>query len=163
MKQADLCIKKARLVALQTYFLSNNLVIINLNSVAASKFIVNHSNFWEAYIVSEAYEKKTDWSHALFNQYVLNNNEKYLNDFRAHIQLSSTLIEEIANRFKMTNEKAKLGQQSNENMKKLLKYCKDIGQYYRLVSQLEFNDCIEDLKNRNYISIVNDLILNKKL
>lgn len=77
--------------------------------------------------------------------------------------MTSTVIEEMVNRFKMTNEKTKLSVQSNENMRKILKYCKDIGQYYRLASQLEFNDCIEDLKSKNYFSIVNDLILNKKL
>ena len=49
--------------------------------------------------MSEAYEKKADWSHALFNQFILGNNEKYLNDFRAHIKLTSSMIDEITNRF----------------------------------------------------------------
>jgi spatacsin len=48
VKQAEVCIKKARLIALQISFLSSNLIIVNLNSAAASKFIINHSNFWEA-------------------------------------------------------------------------------------------------------------------
>ena len=47
VKQADNCIKKARLVALQINFLSKNLIVINLSNLAASKFIINHSNFWE--------------------------------------------------------------------------------------------------------------------
>lgn len=63
-----------------------------------SKFIVNHPKFWEAYIVSEAYEKKSDWSLALFNQFILNNNEKYFLDFKTHAQLNSNVIEEVSNR-----------------------------------------------------------------
>ena len=99
----------------------------------------------------------------VFNQFVLNNNEKYLSDFRTHIQLTSNLIEEIANRFKLSNETNKLNNQSIANLKRILKFCKDIGQYYRLISQLEFNDCIDEIKTKNYISIVNDLILNRKI
>ena len=65
--------------------------------------------------------------------------------------------------YKLTNETHKMSNQSSENMKKLLKYCKDISQYYRLITQLDFTDCIDELKTKNYISIVNDLILNKKM
>jgi hypothetical protein len=60
----------------------------------------------------------------------------------------------------MTSE---LSHYSRENMRKILKYCKDIGQYYKLITQLEFTDCINEIKTKNYISIVNDLILNKKI
>jgi len=47
VKQAESCIKKARLVALQINFLSRGLIVINLTNAAASRFILNHSNFWE--------------------------------------------------------------------------------------------------------------------
>lgn len=48
-------------------------------------------------------------------------------------------------------------------MKKLLKYCKDISVLYKLALQLEFKDVINDLQSRNYSSIINDLIANKKI
>ena len=101
MKQTELCIKKARLVALQINFLSSNLVVINMSSAAASKFIINHAKFWEAFIVSEAYNKKSDWPQALFTQFVLNNNDKYLSDFKTHLQINSNIIEEVSNRYKI--------------------------------------------------------------
>ena len=47
VKQAESCIKKARLIALQINFLSSNLVIINLNGAAVTKFMANHPKFWE--------------------------------------------------------------------------------------------------------------------
>ena len=33
----------------------------------------------KAFIVSEAYDKSYEWAQALFNQFILNNNEKYFN------------------------------------------------------------------------------------
>ena len=47
VKQAEACIKKARLIALQIKFLSRNLIIVNLNSAEVVKFITNHTRFWE--------------------------------------------------------------------------------------------------------------------
>ena len=150
-------------MALQINFLSSNLLVINLSGSAASKFIINHARFWEGYIVSEAYEKKSEWSQVLFTQFVLNNNDKYLSDFKAHIQLTHNMIEEIANRFKIANETCRLSAQSALNMKRLLKCTKDVGQYYRLISLLDFGDAIDELRRQSTFAIVNDLIYNKKI
>lgn len=98
MKHSEACVRKARLIALQIQFLSSNIVIINLNSLLVTKFISSHTKFWEALIVSEAYEKKSDLPLGLFNQFIVNNNEKYFIDFKAHAQLNSSVIEEVANR-----------------------------------------------------------------
>ena len=51
VKQAESCIKKARLVALQIHFLSTNnvQVVINLTNAAASRFIISHTKFWEVF------------------------------------------------------------------------------------------------------------------
>lgn len=165
IKQAESCIKKARLIALQIHFLSSNLFIVNLTSSDASKFIINHTKFWEAYIVSEAYKKKSEWPLALFNQFILNNNEKYLVDFKAHLQITPTLLEEVTNRYKLCLESNsdKLTSQSVENMKRLLKNCKEIGQYYRLAAYLDFKDLLDEIQTKKYSSIINDLILNKKI
>lgn len=123
VKHAESCIKKARLIALQIHFLSSSNIVINLTNAAASRFIINHPRFWEvincqktfqlnlvikllfwicldkkSFIVSEAYEKKSEWPQVLFNQFILGNNEKYLNDFKNHIQLTPQMIEEVTNR-----------------------------------------------------------------
>ena len=47
VKQAESCIKKARLIALQINFLSKNVIIVNLTNADVVKFITNHSKFWE--------------------------------------------------------------------------------------------------------------------
>jgi hypothetical protein len=127
---------------------------------------LNHSKFWEAHIVSEAYHRKSDWPQTLFNQYILNNNEKYFNDFKIHLQLNSNMIEEVANRYKThVNESSnnKLTQQSIENMKKLLRHSKDIIMYYKLVTSLDFKDILDEIQTKQYSSIINDLIMNKKI
>ena len=48
-------------------------------------------------------------------------------------------------------------------MKKLLKYCKDIAVHYKIAVQLDFKDVINELLSKNYSSIINDLISNKKI
>lgn len=108
--------------------------------------------------------KKSEWSQVLFNQFILNNNEKYLTDFKNHIQLTSSMIEEVFNRYKLAVDMNRLKKQSVENMKRLLKgSSKELGQYYRIISCLEFQDCISDMQKEQNYSIVNDLILNKKI
>lgn len=120
---------------------------------------------FKSFIVSEAYEKKSEWPQILFNQFILNNNEKYLDDFKNHIQLTSSMIEEVSNRFKRASgSSTKLSAQSVLNMKKLLKSClKDIGQFYRIISMLEFQDCVDEMQKDANFSIVSDLISNKKI
>jgi len=163
VRQSENCIRKARLIALQIHFLSSNRVIVNLNANAVTKFIISHSKFWEAYIVSEAYQRSPDLPQALFHQFIVNNNEKYLLDYKNHIGLSSIVIEEVANRFKMANESSKLHSQCATNMRKLLKYCKDVTVYYKLAQLLDFRDTVSEIMSRNYSSIINDLISLKKL
>ena len=51
--------------------------------------------------MSDAYNKKSDWSIwslAIFNIFIINNNEKYLLDFKGHLQLNTIIIEEVANK-----------------------------------------------------------------
>jgi spatacsin len=163
VKQTESCIKKARLIALQVHFLSSNVTIINLSGAAASKFIVNHPKFWEAHIVSEAYNKKSEWPQALFNQFILRNNEKYLVDFKTHLQLNSTMIDEVSNRYRIWLSENKPTPECEENMKKLLKHSKDIVQFYRLATSFEFKDLLDEMQTKNYTSIINDLIMNKKI
>jgi hypothetical protein len=48
-------------------------------------------------------------------------------------------------------------------MKKLLKYCKDISLYYKIAVKLDFKDVLNELSSKNYSSIINDLVSNKKI
>jgi hypothetical protein len=74
------------------------------------------------------------------------------------------MIEEVSNRFRRASDASnRLGPQAVLNMKKLLKGLKDIGQYYRIVSMLDFQDCVDEMQKDVNFSIVNDLILNKKI
>lgn len=48
-------------------------------------------------------------------------------------------------------------------MKRLLKCSKDLGQYYRLITSLDFKDLMTEMQTKKYSSIINDLITIKKL
>ena len=48
-------------------------------------------------------------------------------------------------------------------MKRLLRFCKDIGQYYKLAAVLDFKDVIDEIQTKNFSSIINDMILNKRI
>lgn len=75
------------------------------------------------------------------------------------------MIEEVSNRFKRASDSStKLSAQSVLNMKKLLKSgLKDIGQLYRIISMLDFQDCVDEMQKDANFSIVSDLISNKKI
>ena len=47
MRQAESCVKKARLVALQIQMLPTGQTLLNLNNDQVAKFIAKHDKFWE--------------------------------------------------------------------------------------------------------------------
>ncbi|RNA30860.1 spatacsin-like [Brachionus plicatilis] len=153
VKQAEICIKKARLVALQIKILSTGIQIVNLNQTLVTKFLTEHAKFWEAYIVAEAYDRMTDLSLALFNQFVMNNNVKYFQDFKTYLTINQNTVEEIVNRYKLwISEGNSSEQQAIENIKILLKCCKDISFFYRMSSSLELTEwALNEASNLKFI------------
>ncbi len=74
------------------------------------------------------------------------------------------MIEEVSNRFKLANEaNGRMSPYSVANMKELLKSTKDIVQYYRIATSLEFHDLVTEMQKQPNFTIINDLILNKKI
>ena len=52
----------------------------------------------QAYIVAEAYGRRSEWPSALCQRVVVNGDWKYLNEFTVMIPLSEALFEEIVGR-----------------------------------------------------------------
>lgn len=138
---------------------------MNLNQTTATKFLTGHANFWEAYIVAEAYDRMTDLSLALFNQFIMNNNVKYYQDFKTYLTINQNTVEEIVNRYKLwISEGNKIDEQAIENVKTLLNCCKDIGFFYRMASILDLSDwAMKEASNQKFLSILTDMIINKKI
>ncbi|XP_070541627.1 spatacsin-like [Ptychodera flava] len=137
LRHAEKCVKKVRLLALQMHLLSTRTKVINLSQRDVNVFIAKHPRFPEALMVSEAYGKHTDWSTAIYNNVVVDGDFRYLEDFKAHLPLPSSLLSEVATRYKRDSSKSSA---TIANMKKLLSYFSDVELQYRLATEFGFNE-----------------------
>ena len=130
-----------------------------------TKFLAEHPKFWEGYIVAEAYDQMNDLTLALFNQFIIKNNMKYFEDFKLYLTVNQNTVEEIVNRYKLwISEANKVEKQAIENVKIVLKCCKDIGLFYRMASSLDLADwALNEADNKKCLSILKDMIMNKKI
>ncbi|KAL4227664.1 Spastic paraplegia 11 (autosomal recessive) [Mactra antiquata] len=153
LRHAQSCIRKARLVALQITYLPSSQQFINLTTKGANLLISDHPVFSEAFIISEAYQLKDNWTSALCNNVVNQGNMRYLQDFRSNIKLTPQLIEDVVDRYQQSSEKSP---QAPNNIKKLLQYCKDVKVQYRVAKQLGLRDYTEELKKSDAKSYIMD-------
>ena len=54
--------------------------------------------FFQAYIVSEAYSKRDNWATALCNNVIIRGDLKYLQEFRSHLRLTPSLVQDAIER-----------------------------------------------------------------
>lgn len=153
------------MVALQIKILSTGIQIVNLNQAAVTKFLTEHEKFWEGYIVAEAYDRMNDLTLALFNQFIIKNNMKYFEDFQLYLTVNQNTVEEIVNRYKLwMSEENNVEKQAIENVKIVLKCSKDIGFFFRMASSIDLADwALNEASNKKCLSILKDMIMNKKL
>ena len=46
-------------------------------------------------VVVDAYERRQDWSDAVFNNVVVNNDMRYLQEMKLHVVITPTLVEDV--------------------------------------------------------------------
>ncbi|KAJ0069816.1 hypothetical protein NL108_014746, partial [Boleophthalmus pectinirostris] len=97
VRQATRCVKMAKLVALQLHFIKQgpDLKIINLKPAEFLSAAVSLPRCYQVFVLSEAYSYSPDWAEVLFQRVVLKGDFVYLEEFKCHRALSSTLFEEI--------------------------------------------------------------------
>ena len=95
--QALECAKKHRLVELQKNLLPTGMVILDLNDQSLAEFLGKYNNFFEAFIVADAYNKRSVdiWVEPLFNHVILRGDLKYLNEICSVFQVSNVLFSEL--------------------------------------------------------------------
>ncbi|XP_072167354.1 spatacsin-like [Diadema setosum] len=137
LRHAERCVKKARLIALQIHLLPLRSKVINIDPKDVPKFVSQHPKFHEALIIQDAYPKQSEWSAALYHNVVLQGNFRYLEDFRASIQLTANHFTEVASRYRQESNKTSL---MASHMQRFLGHCPDVLTTYRIANQLEFKD-----------------------
>lgn len=119
---ADYCSRRAQLVSLQVSYLNQSRnsmhtadalsssatsggstsiiqLVLNLEPNKVREFVLSCPKFYEAYIVSQAYNSvPIEWADAFFNVVILNNNLTYLDNFTDVFNLSLSLLEKLVKR-----------------------------------------------------------------
>lgn len=54
---------------------------------------------FQAFIVAEAYNRKSDWAAAVCQQVVINGDFTYLKDLKSYIHLTPNLLAEVVDRY----------------------------------------------------------------
>ena len=91
------CAKKHRLVELQKHLLPTGMVILDLSDKSLAEFLAKYNNFFEAYIVADAYNKRSldVWVEPLFNHVILRGDFKYLNEICSVFQVSNAILSQL--------------------------------------------------------------------
>ncbi|XP_043933635.1 spatacsin [Protopterus annectens] len=154
VRQALRCVKLAKLITLQLYFLNNNqnIRLINLQRHDLVNRIISLPRFYQVSVVADAYDYIPDWAEVLYQQVVIRGDFAYLDEFKQQRLLTPSLFEEISKKFKQSNTDAT----SSQNLKKLLKYCEDVYIYYKLAYEHNFfdiaNKLLQDTRTSCYLN-----------
>ncbi|XP_028406945.1 spatacsin-like [Dendronephthya gigantea] len=153
--QALECAKKHRLVELQKHLLPTGMVILDLNDKSLAEFLAKYNNFFEAYIVADAYNKRSGdvWVEPLFNHVILRGDFRYLDEICSVFQISNAILSELVQRYRselQRNTTAIL------NMKKVMHCEKDIICRYKIAVELGYKDEVDAIRQSEAGALVRD-------
>ncbi|KAJ7998352.1 hypothetical protein DPEC_G00221810 [Dallia pectoralis] len=154
VRQATRCVKLAKLVTLQLYFLNHeqNQRVINLHQSDLIAAIVSLPRCYQAFVLSEAYDYSPDWAEVLYQKVILGGDFAYLDEFRHQRTLSASLFEEISKKLIHNTPQSSVG----PNLKRLLQHCDDVYTYYKLAYEHKFFDVanllLQDSKTSSYLN-----------
>ncbi|XP_008279865.1 spatacsin [Stegastes partitus] len=152
VRQANRCVRTAKLIALQLHFLNSgsDLCIINLRPSELLKAVKVLPRCYQVFVVSEAYNYSPDWAEILYEKVLLKGDFVYLEEFKRHRSLTSSLFEDIFK--KLDSSPSSI----IPNVKRLLTYCDDVYSRYRLAYQQNLYDItktlLQDTKTSNYLN-----------
>ncbi|KAI7811577.1 spatacsin isoform X1 [Triplophysa rosa] len=154
VRQAVKCVKMAKLVTLQLHFLNHGqeLRVINLRPSDLQSAIVSLPRCYQAFVLAEAYDHSPDWAEVLFQKIIVNGEFGYLEEFKRHRSLPTSLFEEISK--KMLHHKPPAS--SSQNLKRLLSHCEDVYTHYKLAYEHKFLDVanmlLQDSKTNGFLN-----------
>ncbi|XP_071316860.1 spatacsin isoform X2 [Trachinotus anak] len=141
VRQATRCVRTAKLVALQLHFLNqgSDLRVINLRPTELLNTVVGLPRCYQVFVVSEAYSYSPDWAEILYQKVILRGDFVYLEEFKRHRPLTSSLFEDIFKKLDGAPSSA------TPNVKRLLTHCDDVYSRYRLAYQQNLYDVTKTL------------------
>jgi len=131
------CTRLAHLAKLQIQLLPSGVQVLGLTKLQTQEFLNTHQDFVEALVVADCYDFRDPaiWSEPIYRMVVIKGNFNYLDQFQSFFQLNSTIIGNIALRFRSDR-----ANQSPNNMKKLLTRLRDIRSKLKIARELNFTD-----------------------
>ncbi|TSK13422.1 Spatacsin [Bagarius yarrelli] len=148
------CVKMAKLITLQLYFLNHgqDLRVVNLRPSELLSAMTALPRCYQSFIVAEAYDYSPDWAEILYQKVILKGDFPYLEEFKLHRPLPSSLFEDISKKL-MINKPPNT---ASQNLKKLLQYCENVYIHYKLAYEHNFHDVantlLQDSKTSSYLN-----------
>ncbi|KAM5171004.1 spatacsin isoform 1-T2 [Mantella aurantiaca] len=143
VRQSMRCARLTRLLTLQLHLLKSGhkTRLINLDRESLMEATMALPRFYQAVIVSEAYDVQPDWAEVLYNKVILGGDFQYLEELKQRQLLSKGVFEQISNKCKL-HPPATTGLQ---NLKRFISCCEDINLRYNLAIENNFYEITDVL------------------
>jgi len=114
--------------------------------------------------VADAYQHHTSWANAVFNNVILNSQSNYLSDYVTRREISSSFVEELAQKFAQQiaiknwpNDKLS---QMKKSMQRLIQYIEDYETRLKVASKLNLVDITNRMLSEESGAYLQDLRRN---
>ncbi|KAM9313273.1 spatacsin [Gastrophryne carolinensis] len=143
VRQSLRCARLTRLLTLQLHLLNSGhkTRLINLDRESLLEPIMALPRFYQAVIVTEAYDVQPDWAEILYSKVIVGGDFQYLEEFKQRQLLNRGVFEQISNKCKMSPP----GTTGLQNLKRIISYCEDINTRYKLAIENKFYDITDVL------------------
>ncbi|XP_044135277.1 LOW QUALITY PROTEIN: spatacsin [Bufo gargarizans] len=143
VRQSLRCARLTRLLTLQLHLLNNGhqTKLINLERENLMEPILALPRFYQAVIVTEAYDLQPDWPDVLYSKVIVGGDFQYLEEFKQRQLLSGGVFEQLSNKCKLNPP----GSTGLQNLKRVISYCEDINTRYKLAIENKFYDITDVL------------------
>ncbi|XP_075714490.1 spatacsin [Rhinoderma darwinii] len=143
VRQSLRCARLTRLLTLQLHLLNNGhqTKLINLERENLMDPILALPRFYQAVIVTEAYDLQPDWPDIIYNKVIIGGDFQYMEEFKQRQLLSSGVFEQLSNKCKLNPP----GATGLQNLKRVISYCEDINTRYKLAIENQFYEITDVL------------------
>lgn len=114
----------------------------------------NLTPFSEALIVSESYNRKSCWGHALCHNVLVNGDFRYLQELKRYVKLTNSLIQEVVKIFMEDPNRSV----NPKILEKFIGHCTDLKLQIQLASDLDLRGFMSELQRRDCSSYVQDIM-----
>lgn len=129
--------------------------VVNVPSAAVLRHFVNHTalSVSQALILSRTYAYELNWTDALYVQYILRGNERYLQDYCDRMQLTEPMIEAMVRQFQHQRD---VTARMESAIGRLVELVETVTTRYRLASVLGLKRCVAALINDHSLYYLKD-------